>query len=49
MKKIIEDKIKKENIGIQKQLELLFEKDIYYMYEDYKNKRDPQIFKEIKI
>ena len=47
--KIIEDKIKKENIGIQKQLELLFEKDIYYMYEDYKNKRDPEIFKEIKI
>ena len=47
--KIIENKIKGENITVKEQLDYLFEKDPYYIYEDYKNKRDPGIFKEIKI
>ena len=46
---IIEEKIKEENIGVKEQLELLFEKDPYYIYDAYINKRNPEIFKEIKI
>ena len=46
---IIEEKIKEDNTDVKEQLVLLFEKDPYYIYEDYKNKRAPEIFKEIKI
>ena len=46
---IIEGKIEEENTSVKEQLELLFEKDPYYIYEVYKNKRAPEIFKEIKI
>ena len=47
--KIIEGKITNEKISVKEQLKLLFEKDPYYIYEVYKNKRAPEIFKEIKI
>jgi len=47
--KIIETEIKEESITIKEQLEYLFKKDPYYIYEDYKKKRNPEIFKEIKI
>lgn len=42
--KIIEEKIKEENTDVKEQLKLLFEKDPYYIYDDYKNKRAPEIF-----
>ena len=46
---IIENKIKEDGITVKEQLDYLFEKDPYYIYDDYKNKRDPIIFKDIKI
>ena len=46
---LVEDKIKNDNIGVKDKLDFLFNKDPYYIYDNYKEKRNPEIFDYINI